>query len=358
MSKLPFVLTLIFVLSLIFMITILIGGDKMNPKSDELSCPIAYSNEELKKILTPEQYKVVRENGTEEAFKNEYWNNKKHGIYVDIVSGEPLFSSTEKFDSSSGWPSFTTPIAPTRLKTVKDTSYGMERTEVRSEKADSHLGHVFNDGPRDSTGLRYCINSVSLKFIPATEMEAKGFGDYMYLFPEEYAASRHLSFIVLGAGCFWGTEAYFAKLPGVHEVISGYSGGTIPYPKYEVVSTGRTGHAESVLIYFDEKVLPFESLVKHFFRMHDPDVLNQQGNDIGTQYRSAIFYNTDQQKKVIDDLIERAIRAKKYNKIVTEVKKFTVFYKAEEYHQDYLVKNPGGYCHVNLGLANKPLDEY
>ena len=322
------------------------------------SCSVSYSNEDLKKILTPEQYKVVKENGTEAPFQNEYWNNKEDGIYVDIVSGEPLFSSTEKYDSGSGWPSFTIPIEVNKLSYIKDNTYGMVRTEVRSKSADSHLGHVFEDGPKDSTGLRYCINSASLKFVPASEMESKGYGEYMYLFPKEYATAHSLSFIVVAAGCFWGTEEYFSKLSGVKEVISGYSGGTLPYPSYDAVCTGLTGHAESVLIYFDEKTISFESIVKHFFRMHEPDVLNQQGNDIGTQYRSAIFYNSDSQKNIIENLIQRAVKAGKYKKIVTEVMPFKVFYKAEEYHQDYIVKNPNGYCHVNLGLRDKPLDEY
>ena len=340
-----------------FLILLLTGGTKMNINNNN-SCSVSYSNEDLKKILTPEQYKVVKENGTEAPFQNEYWNNKKPGIYVDIVSGEPLFSSTEKYDSGSGWPSFTIPIEVNKLSYIKDNTYGMVRTEVRSKSADSHLGHVFEDGPKDSTGLRYCINSASLKFVPASEMESKGYGEYMYLFPKEYATAHSLSFIVVAAGCFWGTEEYFSKLSGVKEVISGYSGGTLPYPSYDAVCTGLTGHAESVLIYFDEKTISFESIVKHFFRMHEPDVLNQQGNDIGTQYRSAIFYNSDSQKNIIENLIQRAVKAGKYKKIVTEVMPFKVFYKAEEYHQDYIVKNPNGYCHVNLGLRDKPLDEY
>ena len=340
-----------------FLILLLTGGTKMNINNNN-SCSVSYSNEDLKKILTPEQYKVVKENGTEAPFQNEYWNNKEDGIYVDIVSGEPLFSSTEKYDSGSGWPSFTIPIEVNKLSYIKDNTYGMVRTEVRSKSADSHLGHVFEDGPKDSTGLRYCINSASLKFVPASEMESKGYGEYMYLFPKEYATAHSLSFIVVAAGCFWGTEEYFSKLSGVKEVISGYSGGTLPYPSYDAVCTGLTGHAESVLIYFDEKTISFESIVKHFFRMHEPDVLNQQGNDIGTQYRSAIFYNSDSQKNIIENLIQRAVKAGKYKKIVTEVMPFKVFYKAEEYHQDYIVKNPNGYCHVNLGLRDKPLDEY
>ncbi len=135
---------------------------------------------ELRKKLTPLQFHVTQENGTERAFQNEYWNNHQQGLYVDIVSGEPLFTSNEKFDSGCGWPSFTKPIQPLVMKT--DKAFGMTRTEVRSKTADSHLGHVFTDGPRDRGGLRYCINSASIRFIPVEDLEKEGYGQYITLF--------------------------------------------------------------------------------------------------------------------------------------------------------------------------------
>lgn len=140
------------------------------------------SKEELKKILTPIQYKVTQENGTEPPFSNEYWRHENEGIYVDIVSGEPLFSSKDKFHSECGWPAFSKPIKKRIIKEKVDRSYGMIRTEVRSTEGDSHLGHVFCDGPEELGGVRYCINSAALKFIPKEELAEKGYVEYLELF--------------------------------------------------------------------------------------------------------------------------------------------------------------------------------
>ncbi len=132
--------------------------------------------------LTPEQYEVTQNDGTEPAFRNEFWDNKAPGLYVDVVSGEPLFASTDKYDSHSGWPSFVRPLEPDHVIEREDTSHGMRRVEVRSKHGDSHLGHVFPDGPREETGLRYCINSAALRFVAVADLEAEGYGAYAHLF--------------------------------------------------------------------------------------------------------------------------------------------------------------------------------
>jgi peptide methionine sulfoxide reductase msrA/msrB len=302
----------------------------------------------LKETLSPEQFRVTQQCGTEPPFQNAYWDNKEAGIYVDVVSGEPLFSSLDKYDSGSGWPSFTRPLEP-NIEEKKDSSHGMVRVEVRSKHADSHLGHVFPDGPREKGGLRYCINSASLRFVPVSKLEAEGLGQYLALFGQKKAPAKAGEEVaVLAGGCFWGMEDILRKIPGVKATQVGYTGGFFKNPKYEDTHDGKSGHAEAVRVTFDPTKISFSELLeKWFFRMHDPTTLNRQGNDMGTQYRSAIFYTTPEQKRVAEEVKARVDTSGKWKRpLVTEIKEASEWYDAEEYHQDYLVKNPSGYtCH-------------
>ena len=153
-----------------------------SPMNETTSNP---TKEELKKRLTPIQYHVTCEEGTEPAFRNAYWDNHRAGIYVDVITGKALFSSTDKYDSGTGWPSFTKPLAKGNVVEHTDRSYGMERTEVKAKDSDAHLGHVFDDGPADKGGLRYCMNSASLRFVPVDKLKEEGYGEYLPLFEKE-----------------------------------------------------------------------------------------------------------------------------------------------------------------------------
>lgn len=297
--------------------------------------------------LTKIQFAVTQNDATEPPFQNEYWDHKEEGIYVDIVSNEPLFTSLDKYDSGCGWPSFTRPILDDVIATKMDFKLSSPRVEVRSKEADSHLGHVFNDGPRDRGGLRFCINSAALRFIPKEKLKEEGFAEYEILFQKP-----ELSFAYMGGGCFWGVEAIFAGLNGVYDVESGYSGGTMENPSYQDISTGMTGHAEIVKISYDPKAISYETLLDYFWRMHDPTTLNQQGYDIGPQYRSVIFYTSEDEKQ---NAIESRDMAQKRDlfkdrEIVTEISPLINYYKAEEYHQDYYEKKyhgaAGPICHT------------
>ena len=290
--------------------------------------------------LTPEQFRVTQRNRTERPGSGPLLHNKEPGIYVDVVSGEPLFASADKYQSGCGWPSFTKPIEAANVKVTRDWSMLIPRTEVRSAGGDSHLGHVFKDGPRDRGGLRYCINSASLRFVPRAEMTAQGYDAYLDQIEEAPATTERA---VLAGGCFWGMQDLIRKLPGVISTRVGYTGGTVVNATYR----NHGSHAEAIEIVFDSSKTDFRTVLEFFFQIHDPTTTNRQGNDRGASYRSAIFYTDERQEAVARDTIADIEASSLWpGKVVTELTPVGDFWEAEAEHQDFLQRRPNGYtCH-------------
>lgn len=267
--------------------------------------------------LTPEEERIIVHKGTEAPFSGKLNKHYEKGLYLCKRCSEPLFRSESKFDSKSGWPSFDDNIADA-VKTLPD---GL-RTEILCKNCDGHLGHVFMGEGFTQKNTRHCVNSLSMKFLPE----------------ENYGRA------IFASGCFWGTEYFFLKEKGVITTSCGYIGGYTKNPTYKEVCTGTTGHAEAVEVIYDKTQTDYETLCKLFFETHNPTQVNRQGPDIGTQYRSEIFYLTEEQKTISEKLINE-LKETGLN-VVTKVTKAPEFYDAEDYHQEYYKKKNGiPYCH-------------
>ncbi|MEB4592999.1 bifunctional methionine sulfoxide reductase B/A protein [Candidatus Thiothrix sp. Deng01] len=290
-----------------------------NPAPDRM---VRKTAAEWRAQLTEEQYRVTRQQGTERPFSSAMCSLFEPGLYSCVCCGTLLFDASNKFESGTGWPSFTQPVSSNAVAYHADHSHGMTRVETTCNTCEAHLGHVFPDGPPPS-GLRYCMNALALKKVTA-QLETATFG----------------------GGCFWCTEAIFCELAGVYSVASGYSGGHADNPSYRQVCAGTTGHAEVIQVLFDPNVISYRDLLEIHLETHDPTTLNRQGADKGTQYRSIILVHNDQQRQVAEEVL-KALQSEYRDPIVTEIVPFETFYKAEDYHQDYFNLNAGqGYCQV------------
>lgn len=267
--------------------------------------------------LSKEEERVIIHKGTEKPFFGEYTDLYEKGVYICKRCDAPLYRSEDKFKTSCGWPSFDDEIAGAVKK--QQDSDGV-RTEIICANCGGHLGHVFTGERLTEKDTRHCVNSISMKFIKTDTA-------------------------IFSGGCFWGVEYHFNKLEGVIYTEVGYIGGNTENPAYESICSGNTNHAEAVRIFYDEDEVTYAELAKLFFNIHDPTQLNRQGPDVGTQYRSAVFYTKQDQKDTAEKLIKE-LKSKGYD-VVTTIEKAGKFWIAEEYHQDYYEKKKSNpYCHI------------
>lgn len=275
--------------------------------------------------LTSEEEHIIVHKGTERPGSGEYEHNATPGIFLCKRCDLPLYLSKDQFESGCGWPSFDEEI-PGNVERKLDKDG--QRIEILCKRCAAHLGHVFEGERLTPKNTRHCVNSLSLRL--ASSLNEKGY-------PKAYFAG----------GCFWGVEELMKKLPGVLETRVGYMGGHVANPTYEEVCTGLTGHAETLEIIYDPEKITYEKLVHTFLEIHDPTQRMRQGPDIGSQYRSSIFYLTEAQKRLAEKLLNQ-LKQKGFD-IATSLEPASYFYKAEEYHQNYYQKTgKEPYCHRHV----------
>lgn len=280
--------------------------------------------------LTKEEQYVILNKGTERPFTGKYTDNFEKGTYVCKQCNAPLYTSDSKFHSGCGWPSFDDEIIGAVKKTLDEDG---QRTEITCANCNGHLGHVFYGEGLTDKDTRHCVNSTSMLFVEAKEKK-------------EDSKQKNAKAIFAG-GCFWGVEYYFQQAKGVLSTQVGYTGGFTEKPTYKEVCAHKTGHIEALEVTFDPSQTTYEELAKLFFEIHDPTQANGQGNDVGPQYLSVIFYQDDTQKATAEKLIG-LLKIKGY-KVATQLKKATTFWPAEDYHQQYYEKEGGTpYCHSRV----------
>lgn len=338
----------LFAILLIFAIPLIVLNAMTNSTGGQ---PEEKEKKESWNPLTPEEEWVIVHKGTERPFTGKYENFDGKGTYVCKRCNAPLYRSDDKFHSGCGWPSFDDEI-PGAVKRLPDPDG--RRTEIVCARCGGHLGHVFHGEGFTPKNTRHCVNSISLNFIPAESAAQEAQADGAETTASQAAGESETTApatetAVFASGCFWGTEAMFQNEKGVLSTRVGYTGGTKPNPTYREVCSGTTGHAEALEVVFDPRQTTYEVLARRFFETHDPTQVNRQGPDVGEQYRSAIFYQNEEQKKTAEKLI--AELQQKGLKVATQVVPAQTFWPAEEYHQRYYEKTgKQPYCHFHRKL--------
>jgi peptide methionine sulfoxide reductase msrA/msrB len=299
----------------------------------DLTPPSKSNHAAMLEGLDAETIEITQRAGTEQRFCGTLLDNKKQGTYACVVCGLPLFSSEHKYTSGTGWPSFFQPYDIDHVARIADRAHGMSRIEIACARCQSHLGHVFPDGPPPS-GERHCLNSASLVFHEAGAE----------LPPTMNPMDTETAYFA--GGCFWGIEHYFQKGSGVIDAESGYMQGKDSEANYDAVCAGGSGHAESVKVVFNPKEISYRVLVEAFFRMHNPTQVDRQGPDVGSQYRSGIWFTSPAQQQVAAEVIKELGESRKFTApIATQLELASLFHSAEIYHQDYIART-GRACHI------------